>query len=397
MSQPFKQVLLSSGLNFNVGPLEITSDQVTPDCPVPWAVRKFTLRGGKQDGVEMVEIHNGSIAIRIILTRGMGILDVRSQDLRLGWDSPVTEVVHPSHINLESRGGLGWLDGFNEFIVRCGLEWFGPPGPESTHHARCQAPVNFRTLHGKIANIPASHVELLVETAAPYRLTLRGIVCERMMFGPQLDLHAAISTVPGSPTFSLHDRIVNVASEPAEFGLLYHINQGRPILEQGARLVAPIDRLTPRDPRAVADKGVANWDRYAGPTPGYGEQVYLMTLRSDKAGRTMALLHNADATAGMSIAYPTAALPCFTLWKNTIPDGDGYVTGLEPGTGYPYPRDHERRAGRVPTLKSGGVFDASIDVTVHTDGDSIKQTAAAIARLAGKRKPVIDPEPALAP
>ena len=45
-------------------------------------------------------------------------------------DSPVKEVVHPSHIDLESRGGLGWLEGFNEWMVRCGLEFAGHPGTD---------------------------------------------------------------------------------------------------------------------------------------------------------------------------------------------------------------------------------------------------------------------------
>jgi murein DD-endopeptidase MepM/ murein hydrolase activator NlpD len=49
-------------------------------------------------------------------------------DVYLGWNSPVKEVVHPRLINLQSRGGLGWLEGFNEWMVRCGLENNGHPG-----------------------------------------------------------------------------------------------------------------------------------------------------------------------------------------------------------------------------------------------------------------------------
>ena len=60
----------------------------------------------------------------------MGILDVKMDGVRLGWNSPVKEVVHPSHIDLESRGGLGWLEGFNEWMVRCGLEFAGHPGTD---------------------------------------------------------------------------------------------------------------------------------------------------------------------------------------------------------------------------------------------------------------------------
>ena len=53
---------------------------------------------------------------------GMGILDVQMDGIRLGWNSPVKEVVHPSHIDLESRGGLGWLEGFNvDGQVRAGI------------------------------------------------------------------------------------------------------------------------------------------------------------------------------------------------------------------------------------------------------------------------------------
>ena len=58
----------------------------------------------------MVTIDNGKLKIVVIPTRGMGILEVISGDLRLD-GTPVKEVVHPSFIDLESRGGLGWLEG----------------------------------------------------------------------------------------------------------------------------------------------------------------------------------------------------------------------------------------------------------------------------------------------
>ena len=48
-------------------------------------------------------------------------------------ESPVEEIVHPKYIDLESRGGLGWLEGFNEWMVRCGLEFAGHPGEDTTN------------------------------------------------------------------------------------------------------------------------------------------------------------------------------------------------------------------------------------------------------------------------
>ncbi len=38
----------------------------------------------------------------------------------MGWDSPVKDVINPSFIELNGRGGLGWLEGFNELVARCG-------------------------------------------------------------------------------------------------------------------------------------------------------------------------------------------------------------------------------------------------------------------------------------
>ena len=391
MPQPFRQILISSALNVNVESFEITSQQA-PGSDIPWVVRKLRLRGGRQEGVDLIEVHNGRMVMRIVATRGMSIYDAQMEDVRLGWDSPVNEIVHPMFVNLNSRGGLGWLEGFNEWLVRCGLEWFGPPGEETEHLARAEAPVNFRTLHGRIANIPASQVELIVQTREPYTITIRGLVCERMMFGPKLDLHTDISTIPGSDSFTVTDRITNVSSQPAEFGLLYHLNTGRPILEDGAVFRGAVERVTPINARA-AEGGVANYARYSGPIKGYAEQVYLLKMLADRSGRTRAMLHNRRGDMGLSMSYSTRQLPCFTIWKNTLPDADGYVTGLEPGTSYPHARPVERQAGRVPRLRSGGVFEASMDFTVHADRKGVQTAAGEIDKIQGRKKPQIDEEP----
>ena len=124
---PYCQTLISSRLNLHIGNADLSDTDITPACPIPWRIYLRRLYGGRQEGVFMLVVNNGHQLVRLIPTRGMGILDVQSKSLRLGWDSPVQEVIHPDTINLESRGGTGWLEGFNEYLVRCGLEWCGPP------------------------------------------------------------------------------------------------------------------------------------------------------------------------------------------------------------------------------------------------------------------------------
>ena len=80
----------------------------------------------------------------------------------MGWDSPVKETVDPRFINLSSRGGLGWLEGFNEFVCRCGLEWRGHPGTDKFINNVGDEATMELTLHGRVANLPASADKALI-------------------------------------------------------------------------------------------------------------------------------------------------------------------------------------------------------------------------------------------
>ena len=134
----------------------------------------------------MIEVDNGELQFPSDPTRGMSVLDVTMGDVRLGWNSPVKEVVHPSYVNLHDRGGLGWLDGFNEWMVRCGLSFAGHPGEDKfINNVGAEATMDL-TLHGKIGNIPASEVVVVVDKKAPHRIRIRGRVNEVSFYGPNL-------------------------------------------------------------------------------------------------------------------------------------------------------------------------------------------------------------------
>src|SRR3954451_14634739 len=87
-----------------------------------WQVRLRTLRGGRSEGVQVVELDNGAMCVDVLPTRGMGIWRVRRGQQTLGWQAPAREPVHPSFVPLMEPAGLGWLAGFNELLCRCGLE-----------------------------------------------------------------------------------------------------------------------------------------------------------------------------------------------------------------------------------------------------------------------------------
>ena len=387
-AQTTRSTLISAAQNVSAPDGVSHGRDVTPDCATPWSVALKTLHGGKQEGVRLITLDNGTMQIVLIPTRGMGILSVTMNDLKLGWKSPVTEVVHPRHVNLNLRGGLGWLEGFNEWLCRCGLENTGQAGKDEIINNVGDKQTVDLTLHGKIANIPASEVEVIVEKKPPHRITVRGIVHEKMLFGPKLELVTEVSTEPGSDAFRIQDTVINKGSQPQEYQILYHYNFGKPLLGDGAKFHVPVERVTPYN--ANAAKSVKSWNRFAGPVPGYVEQVYLMHPRDDEEGNVKVLLHNAKGNRGVMLKYAKKELPYLTLWKNTGADDDGYVIGIEPGVSFPNARKIERQAGRVPKLVGGASHTMRMDFTLLDAKLWVDQAVSQIEEVQKLRAPTID-------
>jgi hypothetical protein len=356
------------------------------------SIKKHTLHGGRQEGVDVIVVDNGRMKLTIVPTRGMSVYEVVQGDVRLGWNSPVKELVHPREIDLSRRGGLGFLDGFNEWMVRCGLESAGHPGKDKfINNVGEEAELDL-TVHGRIGNTPASEVVVTIDPAPKNRIRVRGRMDERSFYGPKLEMWSEISVEPGASSFQISDVVTNRGGAEQEFQILYHGNYGPPLLEEGAKFVGPIRQVTPFNDHAAKD--VDKYTVYAGPTDGFIEQVYNLVPYGDEDGRTRVMLHNAAADKGVAMSYLLSQLPYLTLWKNTLGELDGYVTGVEPGTGFPYNRRIERKFGRVPKLKPGQSRKFVIDFEVLADKQAVAAVAADIKKIQNDRETQVDRKPA---
>jgi hypothetical protein len=360
----------------------------------PWSVTKHRLRGGRRDGVDLIVIDNGALRLSIVPTRGMGLWKGWYEGIPVGWESPITDgPVHPALVNLAAAGGIGWLEGFDELLARCGLENNGPPFDVKARKADGSESVTTFGLHGKIANIPASYVAVHIGADPPHEIAVEGHVLESRLFGPQIRMETRLSTVPGSNSLTVRDEFVNLKEQPVEMQVLYHWNFGPPFLGAGARFVAPIKSLTPRDTRA--QEGLMRHDVFEAPQPGFAEQVYYYELHAAPGAerRTLTLLRNQKGDKGVVLRFRTGQLPAFTLWKNTGGLRDGYVTGLEPGTNYPNPRPFERARNRVVTLPVDGRYTTEMTVEVLTTSEATSAAEAEIKRLQAHGAAKINPRP----
>ncbi len=145
--------------------------------------------GGAADRVEVVEVDTGAVRVTLLPTRGMAIWCLEAGGFRFGWRSPVAGPVHPSQVPLFDPNGLGWLEGFDELLVRCGLESNG--APEHDGEGRLVYP-----LHGRIGNLPADSLSIEYDEASG-RLEVIGEVCEAKLFFKNLRLAKSCATSGG--------------------------------------------------------------------------------------------------------------------------------------------------------------------------------------------------------
>lgn len=343
-------------------------------------IQRLRLMDGASCGVELLLVDSGKVRAAICPTRGLGLWKANIEGLDCGWKSAVEGPIHPSFVALDDGSGLGWLDGFDELLVRCGLRSFGAPDFDEQGHLKYG-------LHGRVANLPARNVQVNVDQEHSL-LEVSGEVHESRFLQHNLRLRAKYIFAIGEPTIEVRDAVINAGSTATSTQMLYHINIGAPLLEGGAKLHISADRAVARDTRAVTD--LRDWATYLAPTAGYEEQVYFYQGKPDGQGWAKSMLSNKDASRGFALHYRTETLPFFTQWKNTAAESDGYVTGLEPGTGFPNPRSFEEGQGRVPQLGPGESLDFHLKLEGLASSEKVAARAAEVQDIAGSAMETAD-------
>ncbi len=338
-----------------------------------FAFQNYRFTTGKRADVELLVVDSGKVRAAICPTRGMSLWRANIDGLDSGWRSPVEGPIHPKWINFAEPNGLGWLDGFDELLVRCGLQSFGAPVFSETGQL-------LYPLHGRIGNMPAVEWSVHLD-AAHSLLEVRGEIHESRFLQFNLRMNVTYRFAYGQPVIEIVDVVRNAGDTPTTMQMLYHINIGSPILEEGGTMHSAAKRIVARNEHAA--DGLKTWQTYLKPTAGYNEQVYFSSPVAGPDGMTTALLASAKRDKAFAVHYKTDTLPYFTQWKNTVGSSDGYVTGLEPGTGFPNTRPFEAEQGRVVALEGGKSVEFHVRLEATSKAERVKQLIADVDRHRG--------------
>jgi len=299
--------------------------------------KMYELREGKEKGVRMVDFWTGSgFYFSVSLDRGMDIPRAFYCGKSLCWHSPLG-IVHPHFFEAK---GYGWLRSFfGGLLTTCGLTYCGHP---------CRDQGEELGLHGRISHIPAEKVSIEEKWEEDnYLLSIEGLVREAVVFGENVTLRRKITTYLGESRLWIYDVVENEGFEETPHMILYHINGGFPVVQEGSKLISPTVKIQPRDKEA--EEGKEQYNKFTAPVPGFKEKVYYHEMKADESGFVQCSLVNKEGF-GFYVKYKKSQLPYFIEWKMM---GEGtYTVGLEPANCLVETREKMRRKGTLPFLRS---------------------------------------------
>jgi Domain of unknown function (DUF4432) len=294
---------------------------------------------GPARGARRVVVRCGELAFDVNPDRGLDVGALSFRGTPLTW----TSSSGPSAPWGADPSPAGWLRTFaGGLVATCGLDTFGAPSQDEGEAFG---------MHGRASTLQAFSLGLDARWTddGDYEVSVTGRLRQARTFGEDLELHRTISCRLGTPGLVIRDVVTNLGALQQPHMVLYHVNLGWPLLDEGALLQVPSAGPVPRD--EVAAAGVGEWNTVAAPSTGFAEQVFRHDLDA-AAPLAEARLSNPRLGLSLALRVDPKALPHLFQWRML---GTGtYVLGLEPANCSAIEgRAAARARGDLPVLAPG--------------------------------------------
>ncbi len=317
-------------------------------------VRLMTLGDGVERDIRLLEFRTGSgLRFTVLVDRAMDIADCEHKGRAIGWNSPAG-FRHPGLHEYEGEGGLGWARSFSGLMVTCGLDHilFMNEVPADNYVYGPKQTVK-HSLHGRVGTIPA-RLTGYGERWEGDRCILwaEGIVQQSAVFGEDLHLIRRIEADVGTDEIRLTDRVVNHGFYKTPHMYCYHINVAHPVLDEGARYLAPIkDVVWASHAGADYRKQGVGYRTLPAPQYDFHEQVWQHELGADANGEVPVALVNDRIALGFEVTTRKDQFPCQYEWQNL--QAGQYALGIEPSTHHVLGNLAARERGEMIWLQHG--------------------------------------------
>ncbi len=259
------------------------------------SIRRYTITDGRAKGLDVLDCDNGKIRFLLNVTQGLDIMQLYHEGQNVSFVSKNAFIAQNEPFLTRFEGGM---------LYTCGLDSVGGREGYPTHG----------TYHLKPAEV--YHAECTEEG-----IVVEANIRDTELFGKNLVLNRKITCKIGEGSVQIDDTLINEGFRQEEYSILYHVNLGYPMLDEGGKIVADLNKATPRTAWAEQNKG-AMLD-ITKPLPCQEETCYFLDVKTPKVSYI-----NQKLGKKFTVEYSKETLPCFVEWKS-MACGD-YALGLEP-------------------------------------------------------------------
>jgi hypothetical protein len=263
-------------------------------CQIAY-LKRYTLNDGTENGLKVLEVFNGKLRFCLNESKALDIMQLWYGNDNISFISKNGFTAREITFLKRFEGGL---------LYTCGLDNIG-------------AQVDGVEQHGTFHNTPA---KIIKAVCTEKEIEVVGEIHISSLFGWNLTITRTIKTEVGSETFTLVDEMVNNAYAPANYSVLYHVNLGYPMLDEGAKIEMDGEGIGIGE---YAKKRADDRFIFTGNVDNEDERCYsirnntpIVKVTNDKIGKKFTLEYSKDT------------LPCLTQWSSAA-SGD-YALGIEP-------------------------------------------------------------------
>jgi hypothetical protein len=207
-------------------------------------------------------------------------------------------------------------------------------------------------------------------------LEAEGRVTQAQAYGENLVLTRRYTARLGEARFFMRDEIVNEGWLPTEHMLLYHMNIGFPVVDEGSELIAPVTK-PPAIPDGLPVGDAAEYSRFVAPQKDWLLQGFRLEMAAEADGSVPVGIVNRDGF-GMYVVYNQRQFSQYLEWRMM---GEGqYAVGIEPCTNT-FGRSIARELGQLITLQPGDRRVYEIEVGVLDGADAVAAFRARVGKL----------------
>jgi hypothetical protein len=261
------------------------------------SVRRYTITEGREAGLSVIDCDNGKIRFLVNASKACDIMQLYHEGQNMSFISKNAFTKREIPFLRRFEGGM---------VYTCGLDSVG--GREGYE------------LHGSFHNTPA---EVVRAERTDEEIVIEANIRDTSLFGKNLVLRRKISSKIGSDSVKIEDALINLGYKDEEYCLLYHINVGYPMLDDGGKILADVDEVISRT--EWSKKHEASILKTSMPVDNGEEFCYFVRLRKPEVS-----LVNERIGKTFTVSYSNDTLPHFVEWKSMV-SGD-YALGLEPCT-----------------------------------------------------------------